>query len=128
MDFLEDLFENLFERKKSKGWGGGHHGDSGHHGRKDYPNDKRQLQCPKCGAENNPTSDFCAACGASLSSNMARRKFINCAHCGSQNDLDQAYCKSCGAPLSKTASGACQSCASHLPPDARFCPGCGRAV
>lgn len=129
MDFLEELFENLFERKKIKGWNsGGHHGGSNHHGRKNYLDDRYQVRCPGCGVQNDPANDFCAACGARLVLNQSSPQFVNCGHCGSQNNQDKAFCEACGAPLSKVAPRACPLCISFPPPDARFCPKCGRAV
>lgn len=128
MDFLEDLLENLFDGRKKKGRDGGHHGRSGHHGRTSNSNDRPPVRCPSCGVENDPASDFCAACGASMSSNTPRQQFITCSHCNSQNATDKTFCMACGAPLKKSVPGTCQFCSSSLPAGARFCPGCGRVI
>lgn len=127
MDFLEDLFENLFEGRKKRGWGGGHHGGSGHHGRRGYPGGGYQA-CPQCGAENNPGSKFCAACGGRLSYEDQSQVPLTCNQCGAPNQPGASFCMNCGARLQATAPSACPACGTPLPPAARFCPRCGQEV
>jgi hypothetical protein len=46
---------------------------------------------------------------------------------GVRPEGDALFCSECGAGL-VTDSGACVSCATTLPPGARFCPGCGATI
>ena len=51
-------------------------------------------KCPKCGAENNVTNDFCGSCGTQLE-NIGN----TCPQCGIENDLYSSFCSNCGADL-----------------------------
>ena len=57
------------------------------------PKKTNEIICPKCGAKNNNSSNFCINCGLNLN------KVMVCPKCGSYGTLK--FCTECGSPLKK---------------------------
>ena len=51
------------------------------------------VRCHKCNVDNEASSNFCKACGASLA------KTRPCDGCGELNDPDARFCDNCGKPI-----------------------------
>jgi hypothetical protein len=52
-----------------------------------------ELQCRRCGAENDPAANFCKSSGAAM------KQTRPCPSCGDMNDADACFCDHCGKPL-----------------------------
>jgi ribosomal protein L40E len=64
------------------------------------------MFCPKCGAENLPTSKFCQQCGAPLAQAPPQpppppKQATFCPKCGAENLPTSKSCQQCGAPLTQ---------------------------
>src|SRR6202158_431184 len=56
------------------------------------------LRCPKCGAKNPPTNNFCSKCGNALAK--------HCAKCKAENPPTSDFCGKCGVPLTNGTGAA----------------------
>lgn len=79
------------------------------------PNMQGAVVCPKCGAVNSETAEYCVACGATLRSGT-------CPHCGSPLDSDADFCEVCHRYVRQDV---CSFCGAHLSMQDSFCPECG---
>ena len=86
----------------------------------------REVFCDKCGKRFPITSQFCPYCGDVYNA---------CPVCGADNDQGAKRCLRCGTPmqnnqqaLSQVSLECCTRCGKELPPNVRFCPGCGKRV
>lgn len=127
MDFLEDLFENLFDRRNRQNWKGGHKPSSGHHGRQTPSYEKSSMVCTECGVDNNVGNRYCSACGNDLTMVAQNIKGNVCGKCGARNQIGSKYCQACGSNLTYTTT-ICQACGFTVPSNAGFCPQCGQNV
>ena len=73
------------------------------------------VQCPHCGAMNEPDSMFCASCGKPLG-------MVACPNCGAELDPDADFCETCHHYIN---SSVCSFCGAHLSGQEAFCPECG---
>lgn len=76
--------------------------------------------CPKCGADNDPSSSRCVTCGSQLSSSTGNV----CPNCRSIVAPGSAFCPTCGRPLSEDK---CPRCGAKVSGSA-FCPSCGMKI
>lgn len=84
--------------------------------RKDYL--ENQIICPKCGAKNRSTANFCRNCKNELNSTVNKlsdekievkngKDFLDliiCQNCGTENRNNANFCKNCKAKLSSTVT------------------------
>ena len=73
------------------------------------------VQCPHCGAMNEPEALFCATCGNAIG-------MTTCPNCGAEVDADADFCESCRHYIRKDV---CSFCGAHLMGAEAFCPECG---
>ena len=73
------------------------------------------VQCPHCGAANDPTAVFCEACGVPL-------RMGSCPNCGSPLDPDADFCEVCHHYVRPDV---CSFCGAHVSDQDAFCPECG---
>lgn len=73
------------------------------------------VQCPHCGAMNEPEALFCATCGNAIG-------MATCPNCGAEVDADADFCESCRHYIRKDV---CSFCGAHLMGSEAFCPECG---
>ncbi|HAD05582.1 MAG TPA: hypothetical protein DCE76_00300 [Anaerolineaceae bacterium] len=126
MDFLEDLFENFFDRRNRRNTRGGHKTGSDHHDRQGIPYERSSV-CTRCGLDNPIENKYCLACGSDLTPETENVQGIFCEGCGARNQIGSKFCQACGLNLMNTTT-TCQSCRSTVPPNAKFCPQCGQTL
>jgi len=73
------------------------------------------IQCPHCGAMNEPEALFCASCGNSIG-------VTTCPNCGAAVDADADFCESCRHYIRKDV---CSFCGAYLTGSEAYCPECG---
>ena len=78
-------------------------------------NTANAIQCPHCGAMNEPEALFCATCGNAIG-------MATCPNCGAEVDADADFCESCRHYIRKDV---CSFCGAHLMGSEAFCPECG---
>jgi len=69
----------------------------------------RDVNCPRCQAENRAGRRFCGECGLSLA--------LTCPACGFLNEGSEKFCGGCGAPMTVSAATARPS-----PPPGSYTP------
>jgi membrane protease subunit (stomatin/prohibitin family) len=80
------------------------------------------VSCPKCGAANSGSAQFCNECGAKMTAAGAT---VPCVKCGAALPAGTKFCNECG---SKQEKQKCSNCQAELPADAKFCNECGQKV
>lgn len=94
MDFFEDLFDGLTERKKHGKHKHGHYDNHYEHDEHNYSKQNAQgVFCAKCSAQNIPGSKFCSNCGTPM------RVEIHCNNCGVKLPVNSSFCNECGTKL-----------------------------
>lgn len=78
-----------------------------------------QVKCPKCGALNPASSNFCSGCGAKLTPQT-----ITCPKCNQPIPKGSKFCPNCGASLAPKMIK-CPKCNTEVPSGTKFCPECG---
>jgi membrane protease subunit (stomatin/prohibitin family) len=78
------------------------------------------VACPKCGATNVASSQFCNECGAKMESAGAT---VPCVKCGASLQAGAKFCNECGTKQEKQK---CQNCQAELTPGSKFCNECGQ--
>lgn len=78
-------------------------------------NTANSVQCPHCGAMNEPDALFCASCGNSIG-------VTTCPNCGAAVDADADFCESCRHYIRKDV---CSFCGAYLTGSEAYCPECG---
>ncbi len=78
-------------------------------------NSANGVQCPHCGAINEPEAMFCASCGNPIGKS-------SCPNCGAEIDPDADFCENCRHYIKKDV---CSFCGAHLTGMEAFCPECG---
>lgn len=73
------------------------------------------VQCPHCGAINEPEAMFCASCGNPIGTS-------SCPNCGAEIEPDADFCENCRHYIKKDV---CSFCGAHLTGQEAFCPECG---
>jgi predicted amidophosphoribosyltransferase len=73
------------------------------------------IQCPHCGAMNEPEAVFCASCGQAIGKTA-------CPNCGAEMDGDADFCEVCRHYIRKDI---CSFCGARLTGQEAFCPECG---
>ena len=73
------------------------------------------VQCPHCGAMNEPEAIYCASCGQPIGK-------TTCPNCGAELDADADFCETCRHYIRKDV---CSFCGAHLAGHEAFCPECG---
>ncbi|MBR1687105.1 MAG: zinc ribbon domain-containing protein [Prevotella sp.] len=73
------------------------------------------VECPYCGAMNEPEAMFCSSCGKPIS-------MTTCPHCGSEMEPDADFCEVCHHYAKKDV---CSFCGAHLEGNEAYCPECG---
>ena len=73
------------------------------------------VQCPYCGAMNEPESVYCASCGKPIG-------VASCPNCGADIDPDADFCEVCHHYI---RTDICSFCGAHLTGKEAFCPECG---
>ena len=76
------------------------------------------IQCPHCGALNEPEALFCASCGEPIGQ-------ATCPYCGAAVDADADFCESCRHYIRKDV---CSFCGAYLNGAESYCPECGSPV
>lgn len=82
-------------------------------------NSDEQLNCPKCGAQNNASMKFCGCCGNKLVATVI------CSYCGKEVPDGMKFCGNCGKSLSESK---CPSCGFENEPEMKFCGNCGKKL
>lgn len=80
-----------------------------------HMNTANAVQCPHCGAMNEPEALFCATCGNAIGK-------ATCPNCGAEVDADADFCESCRHYIRKDV---CSFCGAHLMGAEAYCPECG---
>ena len=73
------------------------------------------VQCPYCGAMNEPEAVFCASCGNPIGK-------TSCPNCGASLDPDADFCEVCRHYIRQDV---CSFCGARLKGHEAFCPECG---
>lgn len=73
------------------------------------------VQCPHCGAMNEPEAVYCASCGNPIGK-------TTCPNCGAELDADADFCEVCRHYIKNDI---CSFCGAHLAGNEAFCPECG---
>lgn len=73
------------------------------------------IQCPHCGAMNDPEAIYCASCGNPIGK-------TTCPNCGAEVDPDADFCESCRRYIKYDV---CSFCGARLSGSDAFCPECG---
>lgn len=73
------------------------------------------VQCPHCGAMNEPEAVYCASCGNPIGK-------TTCPNCGAELDADADFCETCRHYIKKDI---CSFCGARLSGSEAFCPECG---
>ena len=76
------------------------------------------IECPHCGAINEPEALFCASCGEPIGQ-------ATCPYCGAAVDADADFCESCRHYIRKDV---CSFCGAYLNGSDSYCPECGNPV
>ncbi|MAT42722.1 MAG: hypothetical protein CL609_10295 [Anaerolineaceae bacterium] len=126
MGFLEDLFENFFDRRNRHNSRGSHKTGYDHHNRQRISS-ARSTECNKCGVDNPIENKFCHSCGSELTMKTQNEQGIYCDGCGARNQVGSKFCQACGSDLTNTPIIR-QNCQSSLSLNAKFCPQCGQSV
>ena len=73
------------------------------------------VQCPHCGAINEPDAIFCASCGNAIGN-------ATCPNCGAEIDAEADFCETCRHYIRKDI---CSFCGAYLNGSEAYCPECG---
>lgn len=73
------------------------------------------VECPNCGAMNEPEAVYCASCGYPIGKTA-------CPNCGAELDPDADFCESCRRYIRQDV---CSFCGASLSGNDAFCPECG---
>src|SRR6185295_9103874 len=80
-----------------------------------------KYKCPKCGASNPPTGNFCNECGEKLEGVGHR----SCVKCGAKLQTGARFCSQCGT---RQENEKCPHCQAEISPETKFCNQCGKHV
>ena len=75
----------------------------------------QRVQCPHCGALNEPEALFCASCGNAI-------VMTTCPNCGALLEPDADFCEVCRHYVRKDV---CSFCGTPISDEDAFCPECG---
>ncbi|MGI9168011.1 MAG: SPFH domain-containing protein [Pyrinomonadaceae bacterium] len=78
-------------------------------------------KCPKCGASNALSGNFCNECGEKLGGG----EHTSCVKCGARLQAGARFCSQCGTRQEKLR---CSHCQAEISPETKFCNECGTQV